>query len=150
VPADNPGYLMGVGSPENTVERVLVGVDWSVCVLPTRLPRNGRVAPRGGRLAAKTGVSAGDADPRDGACDCPVGRRHSRAYIRHLFAAGEMLGPMLATIHNLHFYQSLMRDIRGALSRGRLRDYADPFLARWRAGEAARREAALNAKPGGH
>ena len=150
LPADKPRYLMGVGFPDDIVESVLMGVDMFDCVLPTRLARNGTVVTRDGRLVVKNSVYARDAEPLDSACDCPVCRRHSRAYIRHLFAAGEMLGPMLATIHNLHFYQSLMRDIRGALSRGRLRDYADPFLARWRAGEAARREAALNAKPGGH
>ncbi len=149
LPADRPRYLMGVGFPDDIVESVLMGVDMFDCVLPTRMARNGTVVTRDGRLVVKNSVYARDDAPLDDACDCPVCRRHSRAYIRHLFSAGEMLGPMLATVHNLHFYQTLMRDIRGALSRERLRDFTDPFLTRWREGEAERRKAARNAKPGG-
>ncbi len=149
LPADRPRYLMGVGFPDDIVESVALGVDMFDCVLPTRMARNGTALTRDGRLVVKNGVYARDDAPLDADCGCPVCRRHSRAYIRHLFAAGEMLGPMLATLHNLHFYQDLMRDIRRALAAGRYRDFADPFLARWRDGEAARIEAARRAPPGG-
>ena len=149
LPADRPRYLMGVGFPDDIVESVALGVDMFDCVLPTRMARNGTALTRDGRLVVKNGAYARDDAPLDPDCGCPVCRRHSRAYIRHLFAAGEMLGPMLATLHNLHFYQDLMRSIRAALAAGRYRDFADPFLARWRDGEAARLDAARRARPGG-
>lgn len=149
LPADKPRYLMGVGFPDDIVESVALGVDMFDCVLPTRMARNGTALTRDGRLVVKNGAYARDEAPLDPDCGCPVCRRHSRAYIRHLFSVGEMLGPMLTTRHNLHFYQDLMRDIRAALAAGRYRGFADPFLARWRDGEAARLEAARSAKPGG-
>ncbi len=149
LPADRPRYLMGVGFPDDIVESVLMGVDMFDCVLPTRMARNGTVITRDGRLVVRNSVYADDERPLDPACGCPVCRRHSRSYLRHLFAANEMLGPILATVHNLHFYQDLMRDLREALAGGDLNAFAAPFLSRWREGEHRRIAAARDAAPGG-
>jgi len=111
--------------------------------------RNGTVMTRDGRLAVRNAAFADDTLPPDPECGCPVCRRHSRAYLRHLFNAGEILGPVLASWHNIFFYQDLMRELRDAVAGGRVRPFADRFLARWREGERRRREAARNAPPGG-
>ncbi len=149
LPADRPRYLMGVGFPDDILHAVLAGVDMFDCVLPTRMGRNGTVVTRDGRLVVRNAAWARDERPLDPDCDCPVCRRHTRAYIRHLFNAREILGPVLASWHNIFFYQVLMRGIREAIAGGRLRPFAEAFLARWEEGERRRRELARRARPGG-
>jgi queuine tRNA-ribosyltransferase len=140
LPADRPRYLMGVGFPDDIVAGVAAGIDMFDCVLPTRMARTGTVLTRDGRLVVKNQEYADDERPLDAECGCPVCARHSRAYVRHLFQAREMLGSTLATIHNLHFYQELMAGIRGALEDGRFAAFAATAGGRWRDGEAARLE----------
>ena len=118
LPWDRPRYLMGVGTPSDLVECVARGVDLFDCVMPTRNARNACVFTCEGRLAIKSARYARDEAPLDPACRCPVCRRYSRAYLRHLFQAGEMLGPILATQHNLHFYLDTMWKIRQAVVSG--------------------------------
>lgn len=118
LPADRPRYLMGVGTPEDLAECVAHGVDMFDCVMPTRHARNGSIFTSQGRIVIKNARYARDASPLDSACLCIVCQRYSRAYLRHLFVAGEMLGPMLATRHNLHFYLDTMREIRDAIRSG--------------------------------
>ena len=118
LPWDRPRYLMGVGTPSDLVECVARGVDLFDCVMPTRNARNACVFTCEGRLAIKSARYARDEAPLDPACRCPVCRRYSRAYLRHLFQAGEMLAPILATQHNLHFYLDTMWKIRQAVVSG--------------------------------
>jgi len=108
------------------------------CVLPTRMARTGTVLTRDGRLVIKNLAFAEDGGPIDPECGCPVCARHSRAYIRHLFQAREMLASTLATIHNLHFYQELMSGIREAIRQERFATFASGMSGRWLDGEAAR------------
>jgi queuine tRNA-ribosyltransferase len=115
LPADRPRYLMGAGTPADLVESVARGIDLFDCVLPTRNGRNGQLFTRGGVLSIKNARYAEDLRPPDPECGCPTCRRHSRAYLRHLFVAGEMGGAVLNTLHNLHFYLDTMREIRKAI-----------------------------------
>lgn len=149
LPADKPRYLMGVGYPDDIVESVSRGIDMFDCVLPTRLARKGTVITRDGRLVVKNSRYQDDSRPIDSECNCPVCKRHSRAYIRHLFHAGEMLGPMLASTHNICFYQQLMQDIRDSLDAGEFSSYASTVRQRWIDGEKHRLEEIANAIPGG-
>jgi queuine tRNA-ribosyltransferase len=130
LPAERPRYLMGVGTPADLVECVARGIDLFDCVMPTRNARNACVFTSEGRLVIKSARYARDERPLDPACACDVCRRYSRAYIRHLFQAGEMLAGILATRHNLHFYLDTMRRIRQAVLSG---DFED-LLRRVRAG----------------
>ncbi len=139
LPRDRPRYLMGVGFPDDIAAGVLAGVDMFDCVLPTRMARNGTALTADGRLVVKNSTYARDERPLAPDCPCPVCRRHSRAYLRHLFNAREILGPVLTTTHNLHFYQDLMRELREAIREGRLAEQAARVTARWQEGEAARR-----------
>ena len=120
LPAEKPRYLMGVGRPEDIPDYVARGVDMMDCVLPTRNARNGYLFTSQGTLHIKNTRYADDPRPIDEACACPVCRRYSRAYLRHLFAAGEILASTLNTLHNLYFYLELMRRIRAAIAEGRL------------------------------
>ena len=138
LPDDRPRYLMGVGFPDDILAGVQAGVDMFDCVLPTRMARTGTVLTRDGRLVIKNHEFAEDSRPIDAECGCPVCARHSRAYIRHLFQAREILASTLATIHNLHFYQELMAGIRSAIGEGRYRAYAARMSGRWLEGEKAR------------
>ncbi|MBU8870526.1 MAG: tRNA guanosine(34) transglycosylase Tgt [Gemmatimonadales bacterium] len=140
LPSDRPRYLMGVGFPDDIVAGVTAGVDMFDCVLPTRMARTGTVLTRDGRLVIKNQEFASDTSPIDSECGCPVCARHSRAYVRHLFQAREILGPVLATIHNLHFYQELMAGIRGAIREGNFGLHAREVTRRWQEGESARLE----------
>ncbi len=149
LPPERPRYLMGVGFPDDLVESVLRGVDMFDCVLPTRMARNGTALTRRGRLVVKNGVWARDERPLDPDCACPVCRRHTRAYLRHLFQSREILGPVLATIHNLCFYQELMAGLRAALRAGTLAAHAAAVTAAWRDGEAERRAEVARARPRG-
>jgi len=123
LPRGRPRYLMGVGTPEDLVECVARGIDMFDCVMPTRNARNGCVFTSQGKVIIKNAKYAGDDSPLDPACECPVCRRYSRSYIRHLFVAGEMLGAMLATQHNLHFYIDRMRKIRQSLVFGAFAEF---------------------------
>jgi queuine tRNA-ribosyltransferase len=115
LPADRPRYLMGVGTPLDLVESVIRGIDMFDCVLPTRNARNGQLFTRTGRLNIKNAEFADDKDPVDDQCRCYTCRNFSRAYLRHLFQAGEMTAGTLNTLHNLHFYLDTMRRIREAI-----------------------------------
>jgi len=138
LPVDKPRYLMGVGFPDDIIESVRCGVDMFDCVLPTRMARTGTVLTRDGRLVVKNREYARSDLPLDSDCGCPVCMRHSRGYIRHLFQSREILASVLATTHNLYFYQELMRDIRAAIAAGEFDCYAADALARWHEGEAVR------------
>jgi queuine tRNA-ribosyltransferase len=123
LPASQPRYLMGVGTPADLVECVARGIDMFDCVLPTRNARNACVFTSEGKVIIKNARYARDDRPLDPACGCAVCRRYSRSYIRHLFVAGEMLAAILATTHNLYFYLDTMRKIRQALSFGEFAEY---------------------------
>ena len=117
MPADRPRYLMGVGTPGNIIEAVWRGVDMFDCVMPARNGRHAHVFTKAGILNLKNERYTADEQPIDPACSCPVCRRYSRAYVRHLFKAGEMLAMRLAVMHNLWFYNRLMEEIREAIDR---------------------------------
>lgn len=127
MPADKPRYLMGVGTPEDLVEAVRRGMDMFDCVMPTRNARNGWLFTHDGAVKIKNARYANDTGPIDPLCDCYTCRHYSRAYIRHLQAANEILGASLATIHNLHYYQSLMRALRAAIEQKRLDEFVEKF-----------------------
>jgi len=131
LPTDKPRYLMGVGSPEDLVTGVLRGVDIFDCVLPTRLARHHVAITRNGRLNIANARYSCDAQPIDEACHCYACRNFSRAYLRHLVQAKEILGATLLTIHNLTTLVSLMCDIRLAIMQGRFRQFAGDFFDHW-------------------
>lgn len=131
LPENKPRYLMGVGSPDCLVEGVLRGVDMFDCVLPTRIARNGTVFTSQGKLVIRNAKYKDDLNPLDPQCDCYACRTFSRAYIRHLFIAGEILGARLATIHNLHFLITLMARLRRAIQEDNLIEVASSLLADW-------------------
>ena len=135
LPADRPRYLMGVGTPEDIVGAVARGIDMFDCVIPTRSGRMARGYTRFGVVNLRNARFADDAGPLDPACGCPGCARHSRAYLHHLFKAGEMLGPMLLTWHNLTYYQDLMRGLREAITLGRLGEHAAALRQGWAAGD---------------
>jgi queuine tRNA-ribosyltransferase len=127
LPEDKPHYLMGVGKPDDIVGAVERGIDMFDCVLPTRSGRNGQAFTWTGPLNIRNARFAEDKAPIDVRCSCSVCASFSRAYLHHLVKAGEMLGAMLMTEHNLSFYQQLMSGLRGAISAGRLTGFADQF-----------------------
>ena len=128
LPANKPRYLMGVGTPEDLVDGVACGVDMFDCVMPTRNARNGHLFTRFGDLRIRNARHKADARPIDETCSCHAcGSGFSRAYLHHLDRCGEMLGPMLTSIHNLHYYLNLMREIREALDEGRFAAYLAQF-----------------------
>jgi len=130
--AGKPRYLMGVGRPEDIVEAVWRGVDMFDCVIPTRHARNGHLFVPDGVINIRNACYADDTRPLDESCGCYTCLRYSRAYLRHLDKCGEMLGPRLGTLHNLHFYLRLMADLRAAVEGGRLAAFRRGFLARRR------------------
>jgi len=134
-PADRPRYLMGVGHPMDVIDAVARGVDMFDCVLPTRNARRGTVFISTGRLVVKNAAYSQDQRPLDPACDCYTCRRFSRAYLRHLFASGELLGMRLASIHAVHQMVQLVRKAREAILGGRYRAFRDQALARFESGE---------------
>ncbi len=129
LPAARPRYIMGVGTPTQLVRYVALGCDMFDCVMPTRNARNGSLFTRTGRLNIRRAEFASDPRPVEEGCGCYTCQNFSRAYLRHLAVAGEILSARLNTIHNLYFYQSLMRTMRAALAAGRFADFARPFLA---------------------
>ena len=129
LPTDRPRYLMGVGKPADILGAVQRGIDMFDCVLPTRSGRNGQAFVRGGTLNLRNARHTDDPRPLDAACSCPTCKHYGRAYLHHLFKAGEMLAGMLLTAHNLHYYQSLMSDIRQAVEVDALDAFANVFQA---------------------
>ncbi|WP_267387824.1 tRNA guanosine(34) transglycosylase Tgt [Sphingomonas sp. GC_Shp_3] len=129
LPVDKPRYLMGVGKPDDIVGAVERGIDMFDCVLPTRSGRTGQAFTREGPINLRNAKFGEDQGPLDPACGCPVCATWSRAYLHHLVRAGEILGAMLMTEHNICFYQALMADLRSAIADGRLKTFADAFRA---------------------
>jgi queuine tRNA-ribosyltransferase len=129
LPEDRPRYLMGVGTPEDLVRCVALGIDMFDCVMPTRNARNGSVFTREGKLVIKAARYAQDTGPLDPECGCMVCRRYSRAYIRHLFAVNEISAPMLATYHNLWFYLDMMKRVRQSMRFGGFGKFLAGFLS---------------------
>lgn len=130
MPEDKPRYLMGVGTPEDLVEAVRRGVDMFDCVLPTRNARNGYLFTSTGMVRIRNSQFQQDTRPLDENCDCYTCRNYSRAYLRHLDKAGEILGSRLNTIHNLYYYQKLMQGLRDAIATGGLEDFVADFYAK--------------------
>jgi len=133
LPGDRPRYLMGVGTPEDLVQAVERGMDMFDCVLPTRNARNGHLYTSEGVVRIRNSGHQEDTRPVDPNCDCYTCKNYSRAYLRHLDKCGEILGPRLCTIHNLHYYHALMRRMRAAIEAGDFPAWAREFLAGRRA-----------------
>ena len=129
LPPHKPRYLMGVGTPEDLVAGVAAGIDMFDCVMPTRNARNGHLFTRFGDLRLRNARNKSDERPIDMTCSCYTCRNFSRAYLHHLDRCGEMLGPMLTTIHNLHYYLNLMQEVRDALDAGRFAEFQQQFAA---------------------
>ena len=127
MPADKPRYLMGVGKPEDIVESVLRGVDMFDCVMPTRNARNGHLFTRWGTIKIRNARYRHDTRPLEEGCDCHACQHYSRAYLHHLDKCGEILGSHLNTIHNLRYYQRLMKGLRDAIEAGTLSDFVAQF-----------------------
>ncbi len=123
MPIDKPRYLMGVGTPTNIIEAVARGIDFFDCVLPARNARHGHLCTSQGIINLNNNKYRNDPTPIDLECDCPVCRKYSRAYVRHLLKAGEMLGMRFAVMHNLYFYNKLMADIRLAIDEGKFEEF---------------------------
>lgn len=130
LPQDKPRYLMGVGTPGNILEGVSRGVDLFDCVMPTRNARHGHLFTKSGIININNAKYAKDAHPIDETCSCSTCKNHSRAYVRHLLKSGEMLGMRLAVIHNLHFYNHMMEEIRAALDNGTFEDYKNEYCVK--------------------
>ncbi|MFP3959396.1 MAG: tRNA guanosine(34) transglycosylase Tgt [Spirochaetaceae bacterium] len=138
LPAEKPRYLMGVGTPEYILAAIRNGIDMFDCVFPTRTARNGTVFTRDGRLVLSNARFLRDTRPLDEECDCPTCRRYSRAFMRHLVKTGEILGPVLASQHNLYFLGQLVADSRRAIREGRFEEFAADFLKRYQRQEESR------------
>ena len=136
LPEDRPRYLMGVGMPPDLPRCVMGGIDMFDCVFPTRAGRNGLLLTRRGRLVIKNAQYRDDLSPPDPECGCPVCTRYTRAYLRHLFVAKEILAAVLNTMHNLHFYGELMRRVRAAIVDGTLPELAAELEAAYPRDEA--------------
>jgi queuine tRNA-ribosyltransferase len=134
IPKDRPRYLMGVGRPEDLIASVARGIDMFDCVMPTRHARNGHLFTQDGVINIRNAAHAKDTGPIDPQCSCYTCRNYSRAYLRHLDKCNEILGSRLNTLHNLHFYLELMRQIRNALEEGRFAAFARQVLERRAAG----------------
>ena len=127
MPVNKTRYLMGVGTPTNIIESVARGVDFFDCVMPARNARHARLFTWEGAINLKNAKYMLDTSPIDPQCDCPVCRRYSKAYIRHLFIADEMLAMRLAVMHNLYFYNKLMERIRDALDHGTFQQFRQEY-----------------------
>ncbi|KXZ39422.1 queuine tRNA-ribosyltransferase [Alkalithermobacter thermoalcaliphilus JW-YL-7 = DSM 7308] len=131
LPKDKPRYLMGVGSPDDLLEGVIRGVDMFDCVLPTRIARNGTAMTSQGKVVVRNAQYAEDFTPLDPECDCYTCKNYTRAYIRHLIKANEILGARLITYHNLYFLLKLMENVRNAIKEDRLLDYKNEFFRKY-------------------
>jgi queuine tRNA-ribosyltransferase len=136
LPIHAPRYLMGVGTPPDLLECVALGMDMFDCVLPTRNARNGYLFTSSGRLSIKNARHAADNRPVDERCQCPSCRRFSRAYLRHLFMAGEILSSVYNTVHNVFFYLNLMAQVRRSIATRSFSEFRRDFLSRYQGGEA--------------
>jgi queuine tRNA-ribosyltransferase len=135
LPSDRPRYLMGVGTPDDLLGAVARGIDMFDCVIPTRAGRTARAYTPAGTLNLRNARHAADPRPLQPGCPCPACRRHSRAYLHHLFRAAEMLGPMLLTWHNLTYYQALIQGMRASIIDRGFAAYAETVRAGWATGE---------------
>ena len=131
LPEDKPRYLMGVGTPDYLIEAVLRGIDMCDCVLPTRIARNGTAMTSHGKVVVRNATFEKDWTPLDSECDCYTCTHYTRAYIRHLIKAGEILGARLLTIHNLRFLVRLMEQVRQAIEEDRLLDFKNEFYKKY-------------------
>lgn len=131
LPEDKPRYLMGVGTPDYLIEAVLRGIDMCDCVLPTRIARNGTAMTSHGKVVVRNATFEKDWTPLDSECDCYTCTHYTRAYIRHLIKAGEILGARLLTIHNLRFLVRLMENVREAIEQDRLLEFRDEFYKKY-------------------
>ncbi len=131
LPVDKPRYLMGVGRPQDLLEAIRRGIDLFDCVLPTRAGRTGLAYTATGPVKLRNLRHRLDRAPLEQGCPCPA-CRHSRGYLRHLFLSGEMLGPILVTLHNLTFYQQLLAAARAAIERGQYSQFMDQRMRVWR------------------
>ena len=129
MPEEHPRYLMGVGTPEDIVEAVALGVDMFDCVMPTRNARNGQLFTSRGKLNIKNSRYRDDHQPIDDRCGCAVCTRYSRAYVRHLYMSGEILGSVLTSLHNVSFYLDMMGMMRQAITLGTFKEFSDSFLS---------------------
>src|SRR5271170_1136234 len=136
MPPGKPRYLMGVGRPEDIIEAVRRGIDMFDCVMPTRHARNAHLFTRTGVINIRNAVHQKDTGPIEDVCDCYTCQNYSRSYLRHLDKCGEILGAHLNTVHNLYFYQRLMREMRGAIEAARFEAYAAEFYALQAAGSS--------------
>ncbi len=136
LPEGRPRYLMGVGTPEDILEGVERGIDFFDCVFPTRVARNGTFLTHTGRLNIKNARFTDDLEPIEPGCTCYTCRNYSRAYLRHLFMAKETLGLRLATIHNIHFMEKLMADVRRSIRDGTFLEFKESFLLAYRSGQS--------------
>jgi queuine tRNA-ribosyltransferase len=137
LPQDKPRYLMGVGKPDDIVGAVARGIDMMDCVLPSRSGRTGQAWTRRGQVNLKNARHAEDPRPLDEQCSCPCCRSYSRAYLHHVYRAGEMIAGMLLTWHNLHYYQEIMAGMRGAIAEGRFAAWEAGFQAEFARGDIA-------------
>ena len=135
MPKDAPRYLMGVGTPEDLVEAVYRGVDMFDCVMPTRNGRTGSVFTSRGKLNIRNAQFADDPEPLDAECRCSVCRRYSRAYLRHVYMAKEMIAAILLTHHNLAFFLDTMRQVRDSIKLGKFTEFRREFLDKISEGE---------------
>ena len=131
MPAHKPRYLMGVGTPLDLVLSVDAGIDMFDCVMPTRVARNGTLFTWSGKVSIKRQEYRNDPGPLDPECDCYTCKNYSKAYLRHLFMSGEILGHRLHTIHNLYFYMKLMERMRSALENGTWETFRDDCISRF-------------------
>ena len=131
LPKDKPRYLMGVGTPINLLENIALGVDMFDCVIPTRHARNGYLYTSQGEVKIRNSKYKEDLGPLDDSCSCYTCKNFTRSYLHHLDRTKEMLGSTLNTIHNLHFYQNLMRDLRAAIETGTLQPFLKEYRTTW-------------------
>ena len=131
MPENKPRYLMGVGTPDYLIEAALAGIDMCDCVLPTRIARNGTAMTWNGKIVVRNATYEKDFTPLDPECDCYTCRNYSRAYLRHLFKADEMLSAMLLSNHNLHFLVNMMKNIRRAIEEDRFLEYKEEFYRKY-------------------
>ena len=130
MPADRPRYLMGVGTPEDLITCIDLGIDMFDCVMPTRHARTGALFTTTGEVSIKQACYSTDAGPIDPECACYTCKMYSRAYLRHLYMSHEILAPMLGTIHNLHYYLDLLSRVRFAIAEGRFHQFKKEFFSR--------------------
>jgi queuine tRNA-ribosyltransferase len=131
LPEDKPRYLMGVGEPQDILAAVSSGIDMFDCVVPTRNGRNGTAFTSNGRVSVKAAASSKDLGPIEEGCGCYACRNHTRSYIRHLFNTDEILGLKLVSLHNVYFYQKMMREIREAIKGNKFTEYKNERSIKW-------------------